>query len=104
MALIAFNSKQKSKSRPQLPGGLRLGCTVACLLGLRVRIPPAAWTPVSCECCLLLSRGLCDRPITRPEESVMCLSVVLKPQQRRGLEPLGLSRHAEFKNLSLRSW
>jgi hypothetical protein len=31
-------------------------------------MPPGAWTPVSCECCLLLSRGLCDRPITRPEE------------------------------------
>jgi hypothetical protein len=25
--------------------------------------------PVSCKCCLLSGRGLCDRPITRPEES-----------------------------------
>jgi hypothetical protein len=39
------------------------------LLGLRVRIPPRAWMSVSCECCVLSGRGLCDGPITRPEES-----------------------------------
>jgi hypothetical protein len=39
------------------------------LLGLRVRIPPGAWMSVSCECCVLSGRGLCDRLITRPEES-----------------------------------
>ena len=36
------------------------------LLGLRVRIPPSAWMSVSCECCLLSCRGLCDGPIPRP--------------------------------------
>ena len=35
------------------------------LIGLRVRIPPAAWMYDSCMCC----RGLCFWPITRPEES-----------------------------------
>ena len=29
---------------------------------------------VCCECCVLLGRGLCVGPITRPEE---CLSVVI---------------------------
>jgi len=28
-----------------------------------------------CECCVLSGRGLCDGPITRPEESYVCLSV-----------------------------
>jgi len=31
---------------------------------------------VCCECCVLLGRGLCVGPITRPEESYVCLSVV----------------------------
>ena len=39
------------------------------LLGLGVRIPPAAWISVSCECRVLSGRGLCDGPITCPEES-----------------------------------
>jgi hypothetical protein len=28
-----------------------------------------AWMSVSCECCVLSGRGLCDGPIPRPEES-----------------------------------
>ena len=39
------------------------------LLGLQVRIPLEEWMSVSCECCVLSGRGLCDGPITRPEES-----------------------------------
>jgi len=35
----------------------------------RVRIPPGAWMSASCECSVLSGRGLCDGPITRPEES-----------------------------------
>ena len=31
---------------------------------------------VCCECCVLSGRGLCDWPITCPEESYGCLSVV----------------------------
>jgi hypothetical protein len=49
--------------------GLRRGSTAARLLGLWVRIPPRAWKSVSCECCVLSSRGLCDGLVPRPEES-----------------------------------
>ena len=51
----------------------------------------AKGTDVSCEFCVLSSRGLCDRPIPRPEESyrVWCvyLCVTSKPQQWGGLCP-----------------
>ena len=30
---------------------------------------PGAWMSVSCECCVLSGRGLCDGPIPLPEES-----------------------------------
>ena len=43
------------------------------LLGWRIRISQGkgevAWMSVSCQCCLLSSKGLCVWPITRPEES-----------------------------------
>jgi len=32
---------------------------------------------VSCECCVLLGRGLCDKLITRPEESYRLWCVVV---------------------------
>jgi hypothetical protein len=48
--------------------GLRRGSTAARLLGLWVRIPLRAWMSVSCECCLLSGRGLCDELVPRPEE------------------------------------
>ena len=38
-------------------------------LGLWVRIPSVAWMFVSCNCCVLSGRGLCDGPIPRLEES-----------------------------------
>ena len=49
--------------------GLRRTSAAAGLLGLRVRIPSRRWMPVSCECCVLIGRGLCDGLITRPEGS-----------------------------------
>jgi hypothetical protein len=49
--------------------GLRRGSTAARLLGLRIRIPPAAWMSVSCECCVLSDRGQCVGLIPRAEES-----------------------------------
>jgi len=61
--------------RSQWSRGLRRGSAAARLLGLRVRIPPGAWTSVSCEYCLLSGRGLCVRLITRPEESYRILCV-----------------------------
>jgi hypothetical protein len=62
--------------RSQRPRGLRRGSAAACLLGLWVRIPPGAWLYIFCECCVL-GGVLCDRPITRPEESygVRCVWV-----------------------------
>ena len=39
------------------------------LLRLWVRILSGAWKCVSCKCCVLSGRGLCDEQITRPEES-----------------------------------
>jgi len=54
--------------RSQWPRGLRRGCAAARLQVSRVRIPPAAWRSVSCECCLLSGRGLCIGLITRPEK------------------------------------
>jgi hypothetical protein len=53
----------------QRPRGLRRGSAVIRLLGLWVRIPPVAWMSVSCECCVLSGRGLCDELVPRSEES-----------------------------------
>jgi hypothetical protein len=39
------------------------------LLGLRVRILLGTWMFVSCDCSVLSCRGVCDGPISRPEES-----------------------------------
>jgi hypothetical protein len=66
-----------SQSRSQWPRGIRCGSATARLLGLRVRIPLGAGMPVCCECCVLSGGGLCDGPITRPEESyrVWCVWV-----------------------------
>jgi hypothetical protein len=49
---------------------------IQCVPG--VRIPPGAWMSVSCECCVLSGRGLCDGLITCPEQSyqVWCVSKV----------------------------
>jgi hypothetical protein len=49
--------------------GLRREFTAARLLELRFRFPPGVCISVSCECCVLSGRGLCDVPILRPEES-----------------------------------
>ena len=37
--------------------------------GLWVRILPGAWISVSYDYCALSGRGLCDRPIARPDKS-----------------------------------
>jgi len=62
--------------RSQWPRGLRRRSAVSRLLGLWFRMPPGAWTSVSCECCVLSGRGLCDGLITRPEESYRLWCVV----------------------------
>jgi hypothetical protein len=76
--------------RSQWPSGLRRGSAATRLLGLRVRIPPMAWMFASCECCVLSGRGLCDGPITRPEESyrLCCVTVCdLETSRMRRLKP-----------------
>jgi len=80
-------------SRFQWPYGLRRRCAAARLLGLRFRILPWVWMFVSCECCVLSSRGLCDGLIICPEESyrMWCvLSVIVNPWQwGEGFGPIG---------------
>ena len=36
-------------------------------VGLRVRILPGAWMPLTCGCCVLSGRDLCERPIPGPQ-------------------------------------
>ena len=60
---------QIGNGRSQWQHGLGRWSTAACLLRLRVRIPPGAWMSVYSECCVLSGRGLCDGLITRPEKS-----------------------------------
>jgi hypothetical protein len=46
------------------------------LAGIAGSNPSEAWTSVSCECCLLSCRGLCDGMFTRPGESYrLCVCV-----------------------------
>ena len=63
--------------RSQWPRGLRCRSAAACLLRSWVRIPPGAWIFVCCECRALSGRGLCDKLITRPEESYRLCCVVV---------------------------
>ena len=65
------------QGRSKCPRGLRRGSATARLLRLWVRIPPGAWIFVYCECCVLSDRGLCEGPITRPEESYRLWCVVV---------------------------
>ena len=53
---------------PQWPRGLRRRSAALRLPSVRVRILPGAWMCVCDECCVLSGRGLCDGPITRPED------------------------------------
>jgi hypothetical protein len=43
---------------------------------------------VSCECCVLSGRGLCNWLVPRPEESYrVCLTVIVKLRQMRRPKP-----------------
>jgi len=63
-------------SRSQWPRGLKRRSGTARLLRLWVRTPPGHGY-VSCECCVLSGRGLCDELITRLEESYRMWCVVV---------------------------
>ena len=83
--------------RSQSPRVLRRESPAACLLGLQVRIPPGSLVSVSCKCCVLSGRSLCegaDHSSRGVLTSVVCLSVISKPK-RRELCPLGVSSHKE---------
>jgi hypothetical protein len=63
------------------------------LLRLRVRIPPVAWMSISCECCVLSNRGLCNGPITRPAECDVSdcdfgTSIMRRPRSTRAVESI----------------
>ena len=56
----------------------RRGSMIVHLLGLQVWSQPRAWMSVVCfECCVLSDRGICNGPITCPEESDKHLKNVL---------------------------
>ena len=55
--------------QPQWPRSLGRRSAAVRVLRLWVRIPRGAWMSVCCECCVLSVRGLCNKLITRPEES-----------------------------------
>jgi len=87
-----FKSRNIVSSRSQWPHGLRRRYADAHRLRLWVRNPPAAWTFVCCECCVMSGRGLCDKLITRPEESYRLWCVVvcdLETSRMRKPRPTG---------------
>ena len=56
---------------------------------------------VSCDCCVLSGRGLCDGLITRPEESYRLRCIVecdLETSRMRGPWPTGGGGCCEKKN------
>jgi len=72
-----------------------LGSAAARTLGLRVRFLMGAWIFISCECCVLSVRGVCDGPNTIPEDSYLVWyiwSVSSKIQQGGDLGAFGLSK------------
>jgi len=89
-------------SRSQWPHGLRRRSTAARLQRLWVRIPPGAWVSVCCE---LSGGGLCDKLITRPEESYRLWCVVVcdleTSRMRRPWPALGRSATGKQKYLYL---
>jgi hypothetical protein len=48
------------------------------LLGLRVQIPPEVCMSFCCQYCVLSWRGLCDGPISHPEESDQLWCVIVR--------------------------
>jgi hypothetical protein len=87
------------------PRGLRRGSAAVRLLWLRVRIPPAAWTFVSCGYCVLSGRGLCVGLIPRPEGciSIWCVQWMCSRGPAKGGHDLESGRSSTGKNSYLTS-
>jgi hypothetical protein len=89
--------------RSQWSRGLSSRSVAARLLGMWVRIPPGTW--VCRECCVLTGRGLCDKLITRAEESyrLWCVAVCdLETSWMRRPQPaLGHTLCLSYKNSQL---
>jgi hypothetical protein len=67
---------------------------------IQKKIPPGAWMSVSCECCVMSGRCLCDELVQRgPTEcgvSQMC--VIMKPRRNEEAQAhIGLSSHRKKK-------
>ena len=92
----------KAAIRFQWPSGLRRVSAASSLLGLRVRIPSGAWISVSCDCCVLSGRGLCDGPIPWPEESYLLSCVIMRDletsRMKRLWPALGCCAKKRFKH------
>jgi hypothetical protein len=87
-----FMGTKTNSSRSQWPRGLRRGSAAARLLRLWVQIPGVGH--VCLLCCVLSGRGLCDKLITRPEESYRLWCVVvcdLETSRMRSWPTLGCS-------------
>ena len=82
---------------------LRRRSAAARPLRLWVRIPPG-WMFVCCECCVLSGRGLCDKLITRPEDSYRLWCVVVcdleNLKNEEAMTRVGSQRHRKKKVLS----
>jgi hypothetical protein len=75
----------EAESRSRWPHDLRLGVCGRLRAGIVGSNRTGAWMSISCECCVLSGRGLCDGLITFPGESYRVwrvqLSVIAKPRQ-----------------------
>jgi len=67
LLILPIHSPYHGNSRSQWPHCLRRRSAAARLLSLWVRITQGALMSLCCEYCVLSGRGLCDKPITRPE-------------------------------------
>ena len=99
--LTKYNS---TLCRSQWPCGRRHGSAASRLLGLWVRIPPAAQKPVFSECCelsVILRRA--DHSSRGVLPSVVCpVSVIAKPRSGRPWFGIGPKRHSKKKIPSLK--
>jgi len=90
----------------QWPRGLRRRSTAARLLRLWVRIPPGGMDVCLLWVLLLSGRGLCDKLITRPEESYRLWCVIvcdLETSWIRRPWPNG-GCHAKNKQINIYEW